>query len=474
MKSETKDTLNEDTSTRSIHSVENKIRFPDDFLWGAACASYQCEGAWKEDGKGPNIWDDFCHEYNMHRINHNETGDIACDFYHHFREDIAIMKAHSLKAFRFSISWARIFPDDSGKVNGAGLHFYDEVVNELVKNGIEPLVTLYHWDLPSWIQERGGWQNREIVDWFGNYAKTIAQFFRGRVHTYMTLNEPMCIANNGHGVGVFAPGYQLGTEKLACIFHYIALCHSEAQRQIKAIDSTAQVGIVCNGRMCYPQQDTAAGRLAVYRRMFDLHDNWTEGYNVVPDSLVFRKYDDTIPEGVRRFAANVPASDWALMEKPDFLGINLYGGSMVDEEGKEIPFPTGGPRTANRWPITPEIMHYGIAAVYQRYGLPIYITESGISCNDIVFLDGKVHDPKRIDFLHRYLTQLHNAIQEGIPVKGYLYWSVMDNFEWASGYEERFGLTYIDYHSLKRIPKDSYDWYKKVIDTNGEILNKIP
>lgn len=450
------------------------IFFPDDFLWGAACASYQCEGVWNEDGKGPNIWDDFCHEYKGHRIRHDETGDMACDFYHRYREDIALMKAHGIQAFRFSISWARIYPDASGRVNGAGVQFYQDVCDELLHSGIEPMVTLYHWDLPSWIQERGGWQNRQIVEWFGVYARTMAEALKGRVRKYMTVNEPMCIANNGHGIGVFAPGYKLDVEKLVRIFHYVALCHSEAQRQIKAVDPSAQVGLACNGRMLYPEKDTPENREAVYRRTFDLHENWTEGYNTVPDSLIFRRWDPSIPEGVRRFADTIPSSDWEAMEKPDFLGVNLYGGGMVDEAGNDIPFPTGGPRTANRWPITPEIMHYGIAAIYRRYGLPIYITENGISCNDRVFLDGKVHDPERIDFLHRYLTELYKAIQEGVPVKGYLQWSIMDNFEWASGYEERFGLVYIDYQTLERIPKDSFAWYKQVIKSNGTSLNEIP
>ena len=449
------------------------IRFPDDFLWGVACASYQCEGAWNEDGKGPNIWDDFCHEFEGHHILRGESGDVACDFYHHYREDIAMMKAHSIQAYRFSISWARIFPDASGKVNEQGIRFYQDVCDELLKNGIEPMVTLYHWDLPSWIQEQGGWLNRKIIDWFGEYARTVAQALKGRVHKYMTINEPLCIAQMGYGIGVNAPGYQVGVEKVARIFHYIALCHSEAQRQIKAVDPTAQVGLAGCGRQTYPEKDTPANREAAYRKMFDLSYDWTEGFNVVPDSLILRRYDDSIPEGVRRFADTVPASDWELMEKPDFIGVNLYGGSMVDEQGNLVPHPTGGPRTANRWPITPEIMHYGIAAIYRRYGLPIYITENGLSLNDRVFLDGKVHDPLRIDFLHRYLSQLYLAIQEGVPVKGYLQWSVLDNFEWASGYQERFGLTYVDYQTQKRIPKDSFAWYKRVIDSHGEILNEI-
>lgn len=450
------------------------IQFPEDFIWGAACASYQCEGAWNEDGKGPSIWDDFCHEWNGRHIKNDDTGNIACDTYHRFREDIALMKAHSIKAYRFSISWTRIIPDGDGEVNELGLKYYDELVDELLRSGIEPMVTLYHWDLPSALQAKGGWQNREIADVFGRYARIIAQRFKGRVHKYMTINEPLCVCNNGYGIGVFAPGYKVGEDALVRIYHHICLAHSEAQRQIKAVDPAAQVGIVCCGRQTFPEKDTPENREAAYHAMFDLSQDWIGTYNIVPDSLIFRRYDASAPEVVQRFAATIPASDWALMETPDFLGINVYGGDKVDAQGKLVRFAPGYPVTGNKWRITPEVMHYGTVNIFRRYNLPIYITENGLSCNDIVYLDGQVHDPKRIDFLQRYLSSLYKAIEEGVPVKGYLHWSILDNFEWASGYDERFGLIYVDYVTQRRIPKDSIRWYKKLIESNGKCLNDVP
>ena len=396
-------------------------QFPEQFLWGVACASYQCEGAWNEDGKGPSIWDDFCHDPAGH-IRNGDTGDIACDVYHRFREDIALMKKLGIKAYRFSISWPRVIPDGDGEVNEAGLRFYDELVDELLKNGIEPLITLYHWDLPSALQDKGGWLNRDIVAAFGRYAELIAERFRGRVRRYMTINEPPCITVLGYGSGIHAPGLQLNDEKLAQIFHILALAHSEAYRRIKAAaGSETRVGIVPCGRLCYPLEDTPENREAAYRATFD-------------------------------------------------LSINVYNGECVDTAGKAAGRWPGFPLTATKWPVTPEVMHYAPLNLYRRYGLPMMITENGQSCNDRIFRDGQVHDPERIDFLHRYLLELHKAIEEGAPLEGYLQWSFLDNFEWSDGYGERFGIVYVDYPTQRRIPKDSAFWFGRVIESNGALL----
>ena len=447
------------------------VQFPSDFIWGAACASYQCEGAWNEDGKGPNIWDDYCHELDNHHVKNGDNGDVACDSYHRYREDVALMKAHNIRAYRFSISWARVLPEGEGEVNEAGLRYYSDLVDALLESGIEPMVTLYHWDLPSALQRRGGWQNREIVDWFESYARIIAERFKGRVRNYMTINEPQCVVA-GYGFGGLAPGLKLPEEECARIFHHIVLAHSAAQRAIKAVDGTAEVGIVPCGKLCYPAEDTPQNREAAYRATFDLaHGHWTFGFNIVLDSLILRRYDESAPAAVRKFAETIPSADWDLMETPDFIGINVYQGEPVDAEGNAVKFPAGHPLTACKWPVTPEVMHYGPMHIHRRYGLPVYITENGLSCNDVVFLDGQVHDPKRIDFLHRYLTELSKAIADGTPVKGYLQWSILDNFEWSNGYGERFGLVYVDYATQKRIPKDSIRWYARVIETNGACLN---
>jgi len=444
--------------------------FPKDFLWGVACASYQCEGAWNEDGKGPNIWDDFCHDQTSQHVKNRDTGDVACDTYHRYREDVALMKELGIPSYRFSISWARIIPDGDGEVNEKGFVFYDNLVNELLENGIQPLITLYHWDLPSALQDKGGWLNRDIVAAFARYSCIVAEHFKGRVKMYMTLNEPQCVTFLGYGNGVHAPGLKLDHVKLAQIFHNLCLSHSAGMRAVKAVDPEATVGVVTCGRQCYPEKDTPENWDAAYRKTFELDEGWFFTSNIFLDSVVLKRYADTLPAPVKAFAATVDPADWDLMEKPDFIGINVYNGDMVDEQGDYVkPYP-GFPLTACKWKVTPEVLQSCAVTNYRRYGLPIYITENGLSCNDRIFLDGMVHDADRIDFLHKYLLELKKAIDKGVPVKGYLQWSFLDNFEWAEGYDERFGIIYVDYRDFRRIPKDSARWYAEVIRTNGGSL----
>lgn len=444
-------------------------RFPENFIWGAACASYQCEGAWNEDGKGPNIWDDFTHTPG--KIKYGHTGDVACDSYHRYQEDVALMKAHHIDHYRFSLNWARIIPDGSGEINPKGLEFYDNLVNELLANGIEPMITLYHWDLPSALQRQGGWMNREMIPIFGRFARIITEHFKGRVKTYMTLNEPQCISALGYVTGIHAPGWQCGEAAGLQVYHILALAHSEAYRQIKAIDPTASVGVVSCGRLCYPLEDTPAGREAAYRSTFDLSLGWWMfTFNIFLDSLILRRYDDSAPEVIKQFAAGIPAADWEAMEAPDFIGINTYQGDPVNEDGSFAEIPVGFPMTAMKWKVTPQVLRYGPMNIWKRYGIPVLISENGLSCNDRIYLDGAVHDAERIDFLNGYLLELHKCIRDGCPVMGYLHWSFLDNFEWAEGYLERFGLIYVDYATCSRIPKDSARWFAKVIETNGDSL----
>lgn len=447
-------------------------RFPKDFLWGVACASYQCEGGWDADGKGLNIWDEFCHDTAHHHIKDGATGDVACDSYHRFREDVALMKAHNIQAYRFSVSWARVIPDGDGAVNEAGLKYYEDLVDELLANGIEPLVTLYHWDLPSALQDRGGWLNRDIVEAFGRYAGIFAGRMKGKVKKYMTLNEPQCAAAFGYGIGIHAPGWTVSEEKVAQVYHHMCLAHSAAYRAVKAAaGEDVQVGVAPCGRLTYPEKDTPANREAAYKATFAMPaDDWMFTFNIFLDSVCLKKYADDIPESVQRFAATMDPADWSLMEAPDFIGVNVYNGKMVDETGAYVARYAGFPQTGCRWPVTPEVMHYGPLQIAQRYGRPVYITENGQSCNDRIFMDGQVHDPDRIDFLHRYLLELSKAVAEGMDLRGYMQWSFLDNFEWNRGYDERFGIVYVDYRTEERIPKDSARWYAKVIKTNGECL----
>ena len=451
------------------------IKFPEDFLWGAACASYQCEGGWDADGKGPSIWDDFCHENGGRNIRDGRSGDVACDSYHRFREDIALMKSLHMGCYRFSVSWARVMPDGEGEVNPAGLAYYDALIDELLANGIVPMLTLYHWDLPSALQRKGGWLNRDIVGIFGRYARLIAERYGDRVKLFIPINEPQCVCFVGYGAGIHAPGWKLSGESLALIYHHLALAQSEAQRVIKAVVPDAVVGASSCTPLCYPEEDTPANREAAYRKSFELsEENWAFTFNVMLDALIFHRFDDTAPEVLKRFAVSVTQADWDAMEKPDFIGVNMYEGRMVAEDGSFVQYYPGFPSTASGWNVTPEVMHYGMVDVYRRYGLPIYITENGVSYDDMLFEDGQVHDPWRKQFLRRYLIELSKAIDEGVPIKGYLQWSFLDNFEWGDGYTQRFGMVYVDYPTLRRIPKDSAYWYAEVMKSNGISLNEVP
>ncbi len=446
--------------------------FPKSFVWGAACAAYQCEGAWNADGKGSSIWDDFCHDSGKGHVVNDDTGDTACDSYHRYPEDIALMKQIGIKVYRFSINWPRVIPDGTGPVNQAGLCYYDRLIDMLLENGIEPWVTLYHWDLPSALQEKGGWLNRATVDAFREYAEDIGKRFNGRVKHYMTVNEPQCVAMLGYGNGEHAPGLKLSRDEVLTCFHHLALAHGVAAKALRETSpEPVEIGAVMTGRLCYTETDNAEGREAAYKASFRLsEDDWMFTFNIGMDPIMFHSYGENAPQFIRDFEAAVPQDDWVLIEKPDFLAVNIYNGSQVGQDGKRIKCYPGFPLTACKWPVTPEVMHSGMSHLYRRYGLPIYITENGQSCNDRVFLDGKVHDPDRIDFLNRYLLALKKAIDEGVPVKGYLHWSLLDNFEWAEGYDERFGLVYVDFETQRRILKDSAGWFSKVIRTNGAIL----
>ena len=446
--------------------------FPKGFIWGAACAAYQCEGAWNEDGKSPSIWDDFCHDTGKGHVVGDENADVACDTYRRYPEDIALMKQIGLMAYRFSVSWPRVMPQGTGAVNEAGLDYYDRLIDMLLENGIEPWVTLYHWDLPSALQKSGGWQSRATVEAFREYTAVLAKRFDGRVKHYITINEPQCVVGMGYGTGEHAPGLRLTNEEVILCYHHLALAHSVAAKELRTHSSTPiKVGLSLCGRLYYPEVDSAAGREAAYQATFALTDEeWDFSYNIGMDPIMFGKYPEEAPLFVREFEKTVPQSDWNLMEQPDFLGVNVYDGRMIGEDGKPIEYGAGFPLTGIKWPVTPEVMHHGLCSLYRRYGLPICITENGQSCNDRIFLDGCVHDPDRIDFLHRYLLEIRKAIDEGVPVMGYLHWSFLDNFEWAKGFGERFGIVYMDYATQRRTLKDSAHWYAGVIKTNGKSL----
>ena len=438
--------------------------FPKNFVWGAASSSYQTEGAWNEDGKGLSVWDAFCREEG--KVVNGDTGDIACDSYHRFPEDVAMLKAMGLKAYRFSISWPRIYPYGFGEINEKGFDFYDKLVDLLLENGIEPYLTLFHWELPLSLEQAGGWQNRETVDAFANLAAVTAKHFDGRVKKYFTINEPQCLLWHGYMTGLHAPGKKLQDCELHVIAHNMLVAHGAAVKAIRANSTgVVEIGLATTGRLCYPEKETEENIEAARRLSFEAGAaGWQFTHNAFLDPIVLREYPSFLEEDARKAAGESFESDLELMAEPiDFVGFNIYTGSEVDENGNLTKRYRGFPRTALKWVVSPEVMHYGVRFLYERYKLPVYISESGLSCNDKIYLDGKVHDVERIDYLERYLGELQKSVSDGVDLRGYFHWSLTDNFEWHSGYDERFGLVFVDYRTGERIRKDSSFWFENYI-----------
>ena len=447
------------------------MKFPKEFVWGAASSAYQIEGHSTEKGGGVCIWDTFCQTPG--NIYNDDNGDVACDAYHRFAEDIRLLKETGAKAYRFSTSWARLDPNADGHWNEDGIRYYDRVVDECLKQGITPWITLYHWELPQAAQDRGGWQNRRTAEAFGRFAGMMAAHFRGRVKHYFTLNEPQCTVGLGHDACIHAPGVKLDRAGCFGVLVNQLLAHGIALRTIKALDPEAKVGIASTGRLCYPEFEMPADINAAREATFAVSDSdWEFTHHWYLDPIVLGRFPEAEGTELGRLASQVSPEDMEIIHAvPDFLGYNIYNGHSVraGANGPEyiVRYP-GFPRTAMKWPITPRVLDWGVRFLHERYGLPGYITENGLSCNDRVYLDGKVHDLDRIDFLTRYLQNLCKAVKNGADIRGYFHWSLTDNFEWCDGYKERFGLIYVDYRSQQRIPKDSYKWYAEVI-RSGEV-----
>lgn len=446
--------------------------FCKDFLWGAASAAHQIEGAYLEDGKGVGIWDTF--EQETGYIIRNENGNVACDHYHRYREDVAIMKELGLKSYRFSVSWPRVMPEGYGTVSEKGLQFYIDLVNELTEAGIEPMVTLFHWNLPTAIYELGGWENPQVVDWFEQYTDVVTTALGKKVKYWMTFNEPQLFIGAGLNAGVFAPFEKKSTEALMRISKNVYLAHGKAVRIIRKNCQNSIVGMAPTGEIVIPRDMNAESIERARKLSFSMKkESFTSSITWWSDPVFFGK----IPEDAQAiFGECLPVlteEEWEIVTEPlDFYGFNIYQGLEdldLTEEYGPYAYP-GSPKTSMDWNVTPEVLYWSCSFLYERYGKPIMITENGMSSFDWVSLDGKVHDPNRIDFLHRYLRSIKDAVSEGIPVLGYQYWSIMDNFEWINGYDKRFGLVYVDYRTQKRTIKDSACWYRDVIATNGEIL----
>jgi beta-glucosidase len=428
--------------------------FPPDFLWGVATSAAQIEGAAFEDGKGASIWDHFCRQPG--RINDGSNIDVACDHYHRYRDDVALMKSLGLDCYRFSFSWPRVQPLGQGAWNEAGFGFYDRLIDALLEAGLQPHATLYHWDLPQALDEGlGGWLSRDVVARFADYAAEIARRFGGRLASIATHNEPWCTATLGYETAQFAPGHQSRAESLQ-VAHHLMLSHGDAIAAMRAVTKT-KLGIVLNHTPSFPATQTEADRRAAR----------------VDDGLNVRWYMDPIFRGaypadafefVGADAPSIEAGDLERIRQPlDFLGINFYTRSLLGADGKPVKGPGARGFTDMGWEIVPEVFAQHLVRLAREYSPPpMYITENGMANADGV-IDGRVPDRERIAYLSAHLKALAAAMSLGADVRGYFYWSLLDNFEWNSGYAKRFGLVHIDYATLERLPKDSAHWYRDFI-----------
>jgi len=453
----------------------SEFNFPSEFIWGAASASYQLEGAAYEDGKGLSVWDVFCKKPGS--VWGGNTGDISCNHYHLFETDVRLMRELGLKGYRFSISWPRVLPEGVGSVNRKGAAFYDRLVDILLGAGIQPYVTLFHWDYPYSLFLKGGWLNPDSGKWFAEYTEVMVELLSDRVKHWMTLNEPQVFLELGHRVGNHAPGMKYNLSELLLAAHHVLLAHGLSVQVIRAgAKAKPIIGYAPVANAYVPasesEQDIQAARRATYE--IKSANLWSNTW--FSDPMFFQSYPE---DGLKLFAGDMPkitSTDLEIIAQPlDFYGYNNYTSTIVKagENGQPIVVspPDGSPMTAVTWRVIPEGLYWVSRFLWERYQKPIIVTENGMTNYDWVALDGGVHDPQRIDFTKRYLRQLHRAIKEGVPVAGYFHWSIMDNFEWAQGYKERFGLIYVDYVSQKRILKDSALWYKDVISSKGAALD---
>jgi beta-glucosidase len=448
--------------------------FPKDFIWGAATASYQIEGGALADGRGPTVWDQYCSEPG--RVQGGQSGAVACNHYHLFREDVAMMRTVGLRAYRFSVAWTRILPGGSGAINPAGLDFYSRLVDSLLEAGIEPWVTLFHWDYPLALYRDGGWLNPDSPRWFADYVGVVVDELSDRVSRWITLNEPQCFIGLGHLTGTQAPGDKLPMDKALLAAHNALMAHGLAVQVIRSrAKLTPRVGMAPTGVAGIPASGSTEDVSAARESLWDVANNSLFNLAWWLDPVFRGHYPE---KGLQAYGSAVPRFDDAdfrtIGEPLDFLGLNIYLGTTVRRGRSGLPEivegEPGDPRTHYGWPVTPAALRWGPQFVHERYGLPVVITENGMANLDWVALDGRVHDPQRIDFLTRYLRELRAASEAGVPILGYFAWSLMDNFEWSDGYKYRFGLVHIDYATLRRTLKDSALWYRGVIESNGKNL----
>jgi beta-glucosidase len=444
----------------------NQLRFPRNFVWGVATAAAQIEGAAFEGGKGPSIWDTFSRQPG--RVLNGDTLDVACDHYHRYKEDVALMAKLGVKNYRLSIAWPRIFPQGTGAVNQQGLDFYNRLLDTLLDRGITPWVTMFHWDLPQALEDAGGWRVRAVPEAFATYADTLVKAFRGRVKNWITLNEVLCFTKLGYGLGSKAPGAMEGEGVVNQTYHHALLAHGHGVRAVREHGGRgARVGLTDNPTVPVPVSATPADIKAAQAAFID--DNTR-----VLEPVLKGRYATKYLRAAGAAAPKVQKGDLELISLPtDFLGLNLYTGYFVRaaKGGKyeRLPFPASYPRADSPWLYhVPQAMYWAARHVVDLYGTrPLYVTENGAGYDDAPPVNGEVLDLHRLEYVRNCLRELHDAIEAGVPVKGYFLWSFMDNYEWEDGYQRRFGVVYNDFKTQKRTPKLSARWYTEVMRGNS-------
>ena len=448
--------------------MTRRYRFPDGFLWGAATSAYQIEGSPLADGAGPSIWQRFAHTPGM--MADGDTGDVACDHYRRYRDDVQLMRALGLKSYRFSVNWSRVLPEGTGRVNPKGLDFYSRLVDELLEHGIAPNVTLFHWDLPAALDDRGGWLNRDIAHWFAEYAETLFRALDDRVPYWSTLNEPWVVVDGGYMHGTLAPGHRNLYE--APLAAHNLMRASGAGIQAYRAHGRNKIGVVFNIEPKYPasdrEQDLAATRRAHAYMNLQFADPALLGS--YPPELA-EVYGDAWPD--------FPEEDFRLTRQPvDFVGINYYTRAVVRHDATALPLRAAPVRQPQRthtetgWEVYAQGFTDTLTGFRERYGdIPLYVTENGAAFYDPPVAEAEVlEDPLRVDYLRKHLAAVHRAIEAGVNLKGYYAWSLMDNLEWSLGYAKRFGLYHVDFATQKRTPKRSAKFYARVIDSHGEAI----
>ncbi len=445
--------------------MQTQQHFPADFRWGVAAAAAQIEGAAFADGKGESIWDRFARTPG--KVHGGDTLDIACDHYHRYEEDFALMAKLGVRHYRLSIAWPRIVPDGDGPVNLDGLAFYERLLDSMAAHGITPWVTLYHWDLPQALEARGGWRSRRTAQAFGRFAEIAVKALAGRVKNWITLNEIRCFTQLAYGTGTKAPGARVDDATLNQIYHHALLAHGYGVRAVRRFGGDgARVGITDNSDVCIPITETEADVNAA-RAWYARRNEHLLG------AIYAGGYSETYLARCGSAAPTVEAEDFELISAPtDYLGLNLYTGPFVragaDGEPEEVALPPAYPKADSPWlHWAPQVMYWGTRLAQETYGVKsIYITENGCGYNDEPVVNGEVNDLHRREFIRAHLREVHRAITDGVPVDGYFLWSFIDNFEWEDGYERRFGIVHVDFDSQVRTPKLSAHYYAKVMAEN--------